>query len=290
MSRSPLLRVSICLPVVCLLLGSAAMRAQEAPEERPLRILVTNDDGIDSPAIAALARELSALGEVVVCAPEGNRSGSSQSITLLGEPLTVTRVEVEGAAQAFAVSGSPADATAYAILALGGEQGFDFVVSGINRGANVGDVAHYSGTVGAAMEGAYRGIPSIAVSQASRSRSFDLAARFTARFVRAWSDREPDSAVVWSINVPADTVEAIAGVVPAPMGGSYVQAGTVRRVSGDDDSQVVRAEYGFVRSAEEGSDTHAYLSGSISVTPLRFDWTDHESLADVATWGLTVGP
>ena len=276
----------LCLPVLLVGLAMPATRVQEA---QPLRILVTNDDGIDSPGLTTLVRELAGLGEVVVCAPDSNRSGSSHSTTFLSEPQTVTRVTVEGASQAFAISGTPSDAVTYAVFALAGERGFDFVVAGINRGANVGDVAHYSGTVGAAMEGAYHGIPSLAVSQNHRAPSYELAARFTTRFVRAWSERQPASDVVWSINVPADAAEKISGVAPAHMDGAYLHPSGIRRVSGDDDSRVVQATTGRGRAGDAGSDTAAYLAGEITLTPLRFDWTDSQALQAVAGWGLTVG-
>ena len=155
------------------------------------RILVTNDDGIKSPGLMELVKALSENHDVVVCAPDANRSGASQSVPHLNKPMTVKEVKVVGASQAVAVSGSPADAVCYAVVVLGKDRPFDLVVSGINSSANVGDQSHSSGTVGAAMEGVYRGIPSIAVSQGGRSRDYSFSTGFAARF------RE-DVAIQWA--------------------------------------------------------------------------------------------
>ena len=129
------------------------------------RILISNDDGINSPLIHALRDGLATLDdvEIVVSAPDANKSGSSQSTD--GGARTVERVFANGEFFGYAVDGRPADAVRFGLLHLGKDEPFDLVVSGINQGANVGDVSHLSGTVGAAMEAIYQGIPAIAVSQ-----------------------------------------------------------------------------------------------------------------------------
>lgn len=147
------------------------------------RILLTNDDGYGTPELERLKEALERLPdtEVVVSAPSGNRSGASHSVS--GEEMTVETVRRDGDVYAYSVSGTPADAVRYAVLTMGRDAPFDLVVSGINQGANVGDVAHLSGTVGAAMEGQYQGLPSIAVSQAPDGVDTARSAAFAARFV-----------------------------------------------------------------------------------------------------------
>jgi 5'-nucleotidase len=234
---------------------------------------VTNDDGYQSPGLAALVAELAPLGEVVVSAPDGNRSGSSHSISL-AEPLEVREVQIEGASRAVAVNGSPAAAASFGILALGAERPFDLLVSGINRGGNVGHVAHYSGTVGAAMEGAYRGVPAIAVSQDSAATDFGRAAAVTARIVRALSPTGLSPGVVLNVNVPRAATERSAPVVVARMGGSHIEQAGWLRLSTRDDVSLWRIDLRRAETAPAGTDTAAYLDGKISVAPLRFDWTD----------------
>lgn len=246
----------------------------------PLRILLTNDDGIDSAELHALCLELAELGQVTVCAPDGNRSGSSQSVTL-GQTMRVREAQVEGALRAVAVSGTPADATSFGILALAGEEPFDLVVSGINQGANVGDVSHYSGTVGAAMEAAYRGVPAIAVSEA-RGADTAATAAFTRRFAALVLEHPPRPGVVWSINAPRN---AEGPPLVAPMGGSYVEVG-YKKQGQEDGAEVWRGLVEPGSAGPEGCDTALHLAGHVTVTPLQFDWTDRQALDLASDWDL----
>ena len=144
------------IPALLLLAGGAALAAfpsaDAAPQEpaaKP-RILVVNDDGIESPGLAALVKALAGFADVVVCAPDGNRSGASQSIAGFGRPLMVREAQVEGALAARAIDGQPADATAYglhsgglgSLLPTAGGSRFQLVVSGINAGTNLGSVSN----------------------------------------------------------------------------------------------------------------------------------------------------
>ena len=200
--------------------------------------------------------------------------------------MTVREASVAGASLAVAVGGSPADAVSYGILHLGAERPFDLVISGINDGANVGDLSHYSGTVGAAMEAAYRGVPAIAVSQGGRTPDYRFTAEFTARFAEQLWERGPRPGLVYSINVPGSAAKDLVGVAPSPMGGSYLAAGGWTETSTSDDGDRAKPQLGYTAEAPEGSDTEAYLKGNISITPLQFDWTDRAALADLATWEL----
>ncbi len=252
-----------------------------APER--LRILVTNDDGIAAPGLLALCKELASIAEVTVCAPDSNRSGSSQSITM-GQRMQVSERDIEGAVRAVAVSGTPADAASFGILELSGEKPFDLLVSGINRGANVGDISHYSGTVGAAMEAVYRGIPAIAVSQAPRADE-ELSAAITRRFILEMRRQAAIPGVVWSINVPRK-VEG--DPLVARMGGSYTHVAKFQKISGEGEGEpeVWRSRMAPRSKGPEGCDTAEYLAGRVTVTPLGFDWTDERALNAARGWKL----
>jgi 5'-nucleotidase len=258
--------------------------SQEAPSQS-VRILVTNDDGWESAGLAAVVRALGELGEVVVSAPSENRSGSSQSTIVLRGEHIARQVEIEGASEAWSLEGTPADAAAFGILALGGERGFDLVVSGINAGANVGEVAHYSGTVGAAMEAVGLGVPAIAVSQQD-PRESGRAARFTLQLARRILSEGADPGVVYAVNVPRHRGEGVQPVVVAPMGGRYLRVRGFRLKELEDGSFGVRATIGFERTAPEGTDTAAYQAGAIAVTPLHFNWTHEAASERMAEWGL----
>jgi 5'-nucleotidase len=281
-----MLRLALALwattALTLLLTGSAH---QDEATSRP-RILVTNDDGIGSPGLHALARELAEFADVTVCAPDVNKSGASHSLTYFTHPKRVREAEVEGAAAAFSVDGTPADAAHFGLIHLGQDEPFDLLVSGMNHGANVGDLSHGSGTVGAAMEGAFRGVPSIAVSMDSRLRDWGAAAGFARRFAEQWLERGTDAGVVYSINVPNPPADGWKGVRPVPMGGSYIRMDTYREAERTEDGVVYRPQLTRETAFPEGSDSGAYMDGYVTITPLRFDWTHHEALADLAEWDL----
>jgi len=264
-------------PAAALLLLFLCPAPAQVPED--LRILVTNDDGIDSAGLRALVKALDPLGEVIVCAPEQNCSGASQSSVGFSEALKVSERRIEGAELARAVAGKPVDAAAFGVLELGKERKFDLIVSGINAGANVGLVAHYSGTVGAALEGARRGLPAVAVSLEARGGDVEAAAAFTARFVSELMARGPAKGIVYSINVPAGKPEQ---VEVTPMGGMYLDLdGFAPQSDG-----AWRGKSALRREAPEGSDTHAYFAGRISIAPLRVDWSDTAEVARLRDWKL----
>lgn len=261
--------------------------APEAPEdaaEGPYHILVTNDDGIGSPGIRQLADALRDVGEVTVVAPCGQRSGSSMSIQL-GQGKRLMPVGEDDAPWGHCVEGTPADAAMVALEGLAPEGGFDLVVSGINAGANTGDLGHMSGTVGAAMMGAYYGVPSVATSLGGQVMDFGYAAAFMARFVEELRRRPPRPEVVLSVNFPAATEDAIAGVAIARMGGSYIQFG-YDEVEPEDGVRLFRPRYTPAEAHPPGSDTEAFMQGMITIAPLRFDWTDEDMLRELGTWEL----
>ena len=270
------------LPLISLivfLISSSVLTAQE------YRVLVTNDDGINSPLLGPLVRELSRLPEVevVVSAPEENQSGSSQSS--IGRTLVVTPATIEGASVAYSVRGKPADAVRFGIVELGKEKDFDLVISGINRGANVGEVSHLSGTVGAAMEAVYQGVPAIAVSQEVRDVDTETSAKFVAQLATLYKDKGAPDGVVISINIPAGD---LAGVAIRPMGDSYLKASAYHLQEEDEAQLSYELEFSRVATDNPRTDTYAYQQRYITITPLKFDWTAYEFLEQARNWNLKV--
>lgn len=253
-------------------------------DEGPYHILVTNDDGIAHPGIQQLADALREVGEVTLVAPCGQRSGSSMSVQL-GQGKRLRSITDENRDYGNCVEGTPADAVMLAMEAMVPDGGFDLVVSGINAGANVGDLGHMSGTVGAAMAGAYYGVPSVAASLGGNGTDFGYAAAFMARFVEELRRRPPLTGIVLSVNFPAATEEGTAGVAVGRMGGSYIRFG-YEEVEPEDDARVFRPRYDPAETHPPGSDTEAFMAGMITIAPLRFDWTDEELLRELAGWGL----
>jgi 5'-nucleotidase len=247
------------------------------------RILLSNDDGIESPLLYALYQELAALPdvEVVVSAPNENQSGSSQSS--VGTPLVVDRFYKEGEFFGYSVHGKPADSVRFGIVELGKETPFDLVVSGINRGANVGDVSHSSGTVGAAMEALYQGVPAIAVSQEVNNVNTEASARFAAQIVRRYQRQGAPEGIVVSINIPGGELK---GVSVKPMGDSYLQTAAYTPVESSGDRTTYERERVIVQSTNTTSDTYAYQQGYVTITPLLFDWTALDFIDDVESWNL----
>lgn len=273
-----LVRFSQFAAAIVLICCSAIVSAQS------YRILLSNDDGIESPRLHALHAALSRLEnvEVVVSAPNVNQSGASQSS--IGS-ITVENFERDGRFFGYAVHGRPADAVRFGIKELGKDQPFDIVVSGINRGANVGDVSHLSGTVGAAMEGLYHGLPAIAVSEDSDSENTATTAKFTADLVDRYRRLGAPSGTMISINVPAGSLK---GVAVRPMGDSYLQTGSYEAGEKNGNSTKYERIRLIVDSENSATDTYAYQQGYISVTPLKFDWTDFEMLDEVESWNLQI--
>ena len=247
-------------------------------------ILLTNDDGIESRGIQALAEQLSAVGQVHLVAPCGERSGSSMSVALRDE-LQLRLVQRDGNPLGHCVDTTPAGAVMLAITTLAPQGGFDLVVSGINRGANVGTASHMSGTVGGAMMGALYGLPSVAASLGG-GRDFDYSARFIASFVAELKQRPPVPGVVFSINIPRATEAEIAGVAVEKMGGSHLSF-AYEELPGGGDERRFRPRIGLETTAPDDSDTAAFLGDMITVTPLLFDWTAYSVIDQLRSWGLS---
>lgn len=274
---------ALVLTLFAVLLGGLPPRptsAQDALRERP-RILLTNDDGITSAGLDALRRALEPLGEVVVAAPATNESGASHSVRAL-RGFAVWPHHRDGEVVGWAVNGTPSDAVRFGLLELGRDRAFDLVVSGINDGANLGVIAHYSGTVGAAMEAALHGVPGIAVSQARGLHEHEAAVRTTIRIARnILAGRGPSPGIVLNVNVPPEPVK---GVVVRPMGRGHLGVRGFERVGEAGDTVTWRTVIDAVPIPPGESDTRAFEEGWVVVTPLVFDRTADEWLAPLAEW------
>jgi len=250
-----------------------------------LLVLISNDDGIDSTGLHALVAAVKRVAEVVVLAPNRNWSAGSHQRTF-DRPLRISDVHLPDGTPAHACDGTPADCVAVGLLGFL-ERRPDLVVSGINKGANMGDDIIMSGTVAAAMSGVIGGVPGVAVSLAARwdtpEWQFDVAARFVAALVADIARTGVESDLLLNVNVPDLPAEAINGV-------AVTRAG--RRIYADE--LVERRDpsgrrYYWVGGempgghAEPGTDIAAIGEGKISVTPIHLDMTNHRLLEEVAT-------
>jgi 5'-nucleotidase len=244
--------------------------------QQPL-ILVTNDDGVHAPGIKALAGALAALGEVHVVAPDREVSACAQSLTLK-HPLRAEKIQD----QVYSVDGTPADCVNLALVKLLPRRP-DLVVSGINRGANLGEDVFYSGTVGGAREGTFFGVPSMAVSLAVRTEAveFGHAAEFTLKLARLVLERGLPERTLLNVNVPPGT--PVGAMVTVQ--GRREHEGTI--LEGLDPR---RRTYYWIEEggnrwlADEMSDIHALRQGLISISPLHTDTTHHAALAALRGW------
>jgi 5'-nucleotidase len=254
-------------------------------QETPYRILVTNDDGLQAEGLAALVQALEQTAELLVVAPHAEQSGSSHATHLLREKLRVTPQYKAGTLFGYSVTGTPADAVRFGIVQLSQGKKIDLVVSGINPGANVGVLSHYSGTVGAAMEALVHGVPAVAVSQSHRRSEYATAAQFTAQLVAQLKQRGAPPGVVLSVNIPDG---ALRGVLIAPMGGAYVTVDGFEERYDDTGMAYYAPQWRLVRVTEEATDTRAYQDQWITITPLRLDWTDYPTIEALRQWPLHV--
>jgi 5'-nucleotidase len=251
-----------------------------------MRILLSNDDGYFAPGLAALADVLSRIAEVTVVAPERDRSGASNSLTL-DRPLTVRTSHLGF----HYVNGTPTDCVH---LAVTGYLGWlpDMVVSGINHGANMGDDTIYSGTVAAATEGFLLGIPSIAVSLAKRTEGhYATAARVAADLVARYRDQPIGQPALLNVNVPDVPYEALRGQRVTRLGRRHKAEPVIRGTNPRGETVYWVGAAGDAADAGEGTDFHAVANDFVSITPLQIDLTQYTQLETVRAWlaGVSAG-
>lgn len=244
-----------------------------------MRILLSNDDGYFAPGIQALADALAGLGEIVVVAPEQNRSGASNSLTL-DRPLLLK----QAASGFYFVNGTPTDCVH---LAVTGMLGYlpDMIVSGINHGANMGDDTIYSGTVAAATEGFLLGIPSVAISLTSHDgKNFDTAGRvardIVERFIRN-PIREP---VLLNVNVPDIPHVDLKGTEVTRLGRRHKAEPVITMRSPRNETVYWVGAAGAAADAGPGTDFNAVERGCVSITPLQIDLTHTAQLSAISHW------
>ncbi len=250
-----------------------------------LRILVTNDDGIEAAGLRALTRALSDIATVVVAAPDQERSATSHAITMW-QPLRAVSREVPGADKAYAISGTPADCVKLAVdMLFCGE--LDMVVSGINHGANLGTDVLYSGTVSAALEGVVLGLPAVAFSLVSPSAAvFDACSVLAAGLVKDIHCKGLPSGTLLNVNFP--------GLV-RPKGVHVTTLGQQRYINAVQQREDPRGGTYYWLAGElspdeneEPTDVWAINKGMVSMTPVHFDLTDYRLLKTVADWRLEI--
>lgn len=244
-----------------------------------MRILLSNDDGYFAPGLAALHEALSGLGEIIVVAPEQNRSGASNSLTL-DRPLMLKQ-----AASGFHfVNGTPTDCVHLAVTGML-ETLPDIIVSGINNGANMGDDTIYSGTVAAATEGFLLGIPSIAISLTSfDGRNFATAGRIARELVERQIRQPIGEPVLLNVNVPDIPYPDIQGIEVTRLGRRHKAEPVVRMTSPRNETVYWVGAAGAAADAGPGTDFYAVERGHVSITPLQIDLTHNQQLAAVRQW------
>jgi 5'-nucleotidase len=244
-----------------------------------MRILLSNDDGYFAPGITLLAEMLSPFAEITVVAPERDRSGASNSLTL-DRPLTVRRAQ----GRVHFVNGTPTDCVHLAVTGLLKELP-DIVISGINHGANMGDDTIYSGTVAAATEGFLLGIPSIAISLvADGGGHFRTAGRVAVDLVTRFQQRPFREPVLLNVNVPDVEHGELRGMQITRLGRRHKAEPVVKSKTPRGETVYWIGAAGTAQDAGEGTDFHAIANSRVSVTPLQVDLTRYAQLEALSAW------
>lgn len=246
-----------------------------------MKILVSNDDGYRAEGVARLRAALAPLGEVTVVAPDRNRSGAGNSLTL-DAPLRLMQSEPG----VYFVAGTPTDCVHLGITgAL--DIDFDMVASGINDGANLGDDVLYSGTVAAAIEGRFLGLPALAFSLCTSptgARRFDTAARVAEALVLSLQERPLDPSLILNVNIPDRPFEALEGYRSTRLGFRHRSEAVIPARDPRGNAVYWIGPAGEGNDAGQGTDFMAVAEGFVSVTPLSIDFTRHAALPEVARW------
>lgn len=244
-----------------------------------MRILVSNDDGVMAPGIAVLAKELASIAEVEVIAPDRNRSGASNSLTLT-RPLRVRQMD-NGY---YSVEGTPTDCVHLGLTGFLNPVA-DMVVSGINDGANLGDDILYSGTVAAAMEGRYLGLPAIAVSMVGDSiQHYQTAARVASQLVNKLRHNKLPAQTILNVNVPNLPWEEIKGIQVTRLGTRHGAEPIVKEFDPRGRPIYWVGPPGLEADAGPGTDFYAIAQQCVSITPLHLDMTHYKIFDQLSKW------
>ena len=245
---------------------------------KPLRILLSNDDGVHAQGIHALADELRSITEVTIVAPDRNRSGASNSLTL-EQPLRVTEI----APKTFSVQGTPTDCVHFALNELMKDDLPDLVLSGINHGANLGDDVLYSGTVAAAMEGHFLGVQAIAFSLVGKQH-FESAAKVARQLVEQHLVRPIPTNRLLNVNVPDLPFEELGEIEVTRLGARHHAENMIKQKDPRGHDIYWLGPPGKEQDAGIGTDFYAIEHCFVSITPLQVDLTAHESLRAMDSW------
>jgi 5'-nucleotidase len=257
-----------------------------------LKILLANDDGIHAPGLLAMRTALAQMGDVLVVAPATEQSGVGHSITYLS-PLTCKEIFDGDAFRGWAVDGSPADCVKLGVAELAGGE-VDLIVSGINGGLNAGINVLYSGTVAAAIEGAFFRIPSIAVSlEFDPHADFEAAAELAVAIIRQIMTHSGKDSELYNINIPTAATRAFrSGMTPevhcVPMGVERYGDHYIKRQDPKGRNYYWSTNDPPPKPTDHETDLNALFAGFITVTPLQFDMTKQGLLGRMTDWGLTL--
>jgi 5'-nucleotidase len=244
-----------------------------------MKILLSNDDGYFAPGLSVLATHLAKIAEIIVVAPERNRSGASNSLTL-DRPLSVKKAS-NGF---FYVNGTPTDCVHLALTGLM-DSPPDMVISGINDGANMGDDTIYSGTVAAAMEGFLLDIPSFAISMSQHDAThFDTAARVTVELVKHYLKAGPLKPCLLNVNVPDIPYDALKGKVITRLGKRHKAEPAIQLKTPRNETVYWVGAAGQPNDGGEGTDFYAISKNQVSISPIQVDLTKHSQLNELQNW------
>jgi 5'-nucleotidase len=253
-----------------------------------VHLLITNDDGIYAKGIRVLAKELSMIAKITLVAPDRERSATGHAITV-HYPLRVEPVSVDGAADAYAVDGTPSDCVKLSLEALLPDKP-TMVISGINRGPNLGTDILYSGTVSAAVEGIIHGVPSFAISLDCFDDGpyYDVAAAIAKKVVLKINEHGLPPGVLLNINVPTVPTEKLRGIKITTLGTRRYRNVFDKRV--DPRGRTYYWLAGDVIDLDDDidTDTMAVKDGFVSITPVHFDLTDYRVMEQLKNWDLTI--
>ena len=244
-----------------------------------MQILLANDDGYLARGLRTLADELARFANVTVVAPDRNRSGASNSLTL-DSPLRVEQID----SNTYSVNGTPTDCVHVAITGLLDVEP-DMVVSGVNHGANLGDDVLYSGTVAAAMEGRFLGFPAIAVSLVlDHGGHFGVAAKYAAGLIQQMIDDPLPRDTILNVNVPDLPRDQLGAAEVTRLGFRHKSEPVIKALDPKNQPIYWIGSAGPGQDAGPGTDFHAIDSGNVSVTPIKIDLTDHSRMESLGEW------
>ena len=242
-----------------------------------MRILVSNDDGYQAEGIKQLSQALSEIAEVVVVAPNENKSAASSSLTI-GKPLEPIQIDEN----VFAIDATPSDCVHLALCGFL-KKSIDLVVTGINLGANLGDDVIYSGTVAGAIEGRFLGLPSIAISLTGwKCEHFETAAIIAKRLVEKIEKAPLSHNTIINVNVPDVPIEEIKGIKSTRLGNRHMSEQSIQ--DQNNPSLYWIGENGPEADNGEGTDFYAITNNFVSVTPLQIDLTKYSEVKQVSDW------